>query len=149
NLAVNDITVAEGNDGTALAAFTVSLTGAQTADTVTVRYATANGTASAGSDYVAASGLLTFAPGQTVQTVTLLVLGDTINEYNETFLVNLSSAVNAGIADSQGVATIIDATDPLPSMSIDDPVLVEGASGTKNLNFTARLSAPSGKTVTA
>jgi subtilisin family serine protease/subtilisin-like proprotein convertase family protein len=148
NFAIDDLTVAEGNDGTTLAIFTVSLSGPLTTDAATVRYATANGTASAGSDYVAASGTLTFAPGNTAQTVSIVVIGDTINENNETFFVNLSSAVNAGIADSQGVATIVDASDPLPSMSIDDPVLVEGASGTKNLNFTVRLSAPSGKTVT-
>jgi hypothetical protein len=74
---------------------------------VTVNYATANGTATAGSDYNATSGTLTFAPGVTTQTITVQVRGDTTPEANETFAVNLSGASNATIADSQGVGTII------------------------------------------
>ncbi len=76
--------------------------------TVTVKYATANGTATAGSDYAAVpSTLLTFAPGQTSKTVTVNVAGDTIKETNETFTVNLSGASGATIFDGQGVGTIL------------------------------------------
>jgi hypothetical protein len=75
--------------------------------TVTVNYATANGTASAGSDYVAKSGTLTFAAGVTSQTISITVNGDTTKEANETFNVNLSSPVNATLGTATGVVTIV------------------------------------------
>ena len=85
---------------------------------MTARYATANGTATAPGDYTAiAATTLTFAPGQTSKTITVAVKGDTLDEANETFFVNLSSAVNATIADGQGLGTIRD-DDPAPSMPI-------------------------------
>ena len=71
-------------------------------------YATANGTANAGSDYTATSGTLTFAPGQTSVTIKVAINGDRLDELNEAFFVNLSSAINATIADAQGVTTITD-----------------------------------------
>jgi len=71
-----------------------------------VDWATANGTASAPGDYLANSGTLTFAAGQTTRTITVVVNGDTINETDETFFVNLNNAVNAIISDAQGVVTI-------------------------------------------
>lgn len=147
-LQVDDVTVSEGDDGVTSVVFTVSLTGPLSADPVTVAYATGGGTATADSDYVATNGTLVFAPGETTRTVTILVVGDTLNENAETLLLNLSGAVNAAIADSQGTATIVDAADPTPVLSIDDAAVVEGATGTKVLNFTVRLSAPSGKSVT-
>lgn len=67
-----------------------------------VDYATADGTATAGSDYASASGTLSFAAGETTKQVTVAVLGDTADEANEVFYVNLSGAINATIADSQG-----------------------------------------------
>src|SRR5204863_62476 len=69
-LAINDVSVVEGNSGTTNAVLTVSLSAA-TAQTVTVNYATANGTATAGTDYVSTNGTLTFLPGQTSQTITV------------------------------------------------------------------------------
>ena len=75
---------------------------------VTVHYATADGTATAGSDYTAASGDVTFAPGETSKTITVAVLGDRLAEPTETFVVNLSGPTNAIIADGQGVGTILD-----------------------------------------
>ena len=114
---------------------------------MTVNYATANNSAVAGSDYTATSGQLSFAPGQTTKTVTVLVLGDLLDEANETFFVDLSGAINATIADSRGVGTITD-NDPLPSLSINDVSLTEGNSGTKAFTFTVTLSPASGRTVT-
>ncbi len=146
SLAINNVSVTEGNSGTTNAVFTVTLTGA-TSQTVTVNYATANGTATSGSDYTAKSGTLTFPAGTTTQTITVSVIGDTLDEGNETFLVNLSGAVNATISDSQGVGTIID-DDPAPSLSINDVSMTEGNSGTKTFTFTVTLSAVSGQTVT-
>jgi hypothetical protein len=104
-LSIDDVTVTEGNAGSATALFTVTRSGP--ADTeVTVSYATANGSATAGIDYAATSGSLTFAVGQTTQTIPVTVHGDTVYEGDETFLVNLSGASGAVIADGQGVGTI-------------------------------------------
>jgi hypothetical protein len=105
-LSVSDVTLAEGNSGTSAATFTVSLSHA-TLIPVMVTYATANGTATAGSDYTAVPAtLLTFLPGTTSLPVTVNVTGDTATEPNETFLVNLTLPIGATIADSQGVGTI-------------------------------------------
>jgi uncharacterized repeat protein (TIGR01451 family) len=107
NLVINDIAVAEGNSGTRPAVFTVTLSTASNVN-VTANYATVNGTATTGSDYAAAAGLVTFLPGVTVRTITVTVNGDTVDEANETFTVNLSEPVNATLADNQGLGTIID-----------------------------------------
>jgi hypothetical protein len=75
---------------------------------VPVAYAPPDGTATAGSDYTAASGTLTFLPGVISQSIVLSIVGDTSAEAAETILVNLTSPVNATIADAQGVVTISD-----------------------------------------
>ncbi len=105
SLSINDVTVTEGNAGTVNATFTVALNAAS-GRSVSVNYATADGTAAQPTDYASASGSLTFTPGQTSQTITVTVNGDTTPEGNETFFVNLSGATNATISDSQGVGTI-------------------------------------------
>ena len=74
--------------------------------TVTVNYITSNGTALAGSDYQTASGTLTFAPGQVLRTFTVAVLPDALNEPNETVVLTLSAAVNAGLG-TQNPATLV------------------------------------------
>ncbi|HYX44600.1 MAG TPA: Calx-beta domain-containing protein, partial [Acidimicrobiales bacterium] len=90
------------------ASFTVSLS-APAAQTVTVRAATADSSATAGSDYVAlAPTTLTFAVGETAKTVAVTVVADSAVEGEESFAVNLSSPVAAVLADSQGLATIVD-----------------------------------------
>ena len=71
-----------------------------------VKYATANGTAQAGSDYVAQSGSLSFAAGQRMRTVSVVVRGDRVKEGNERFFVNLSGAAGATVMDGRGVGTI-------------------------------------------
>ena len=106
-LSISDVTVREGNSGTTNAVFTVTLSAAST-QTVTVVANSADGTASSPSDYIAISPTtLTFLPGQTFKTVTVAVKGDTLVELNETFFVNLTSAVNATFADAQGLGTIL------------------------------------------
>jgi hypothetical protein len=139
SISVTDRTVAEGNTGTVDAAFTVTLSAASS-KTVTVSYATVDGSATtAGGDYQAASGTLTFAPGETSKTITVLVNGDRVVEYTESFLVVLTNPANAFVADAKGVGSI---TDDEPRASIDyGPVYVtEGNSGTTNAVFTVRLS---------
>ena len=145
-LAVNSVTVTEGNTGTTNAVFTVTLS-AVSGLTATVNYATANGTATAPADYTAASGTLTFTPGTTSQTITVPVVGDTLDEANETFAVNLSTASNATIATAQGTGTITD-NDAAPTLAINSISVTEGNTGTLNAAFTVTLSPVSGQTVT-
>ncbi|MCM2258315.1 MAG: S8 family serine peptidase, partial [Vicinamibacteria bacterium] len=114
-LSVNDVSVSEGNAGTTTATFTVTLAVAS-ASTVTVDYATSNGTASAGSDYAAASGTLTFNPGITSQTFGVTVNGDTAAEFTETFTVTLSNPTNAELGDGTGVGTIVNDDAPPAAM---------------------------------
>ncbi len=115
-LTIDDVTATEGNTGTSNAVFTVSLSAASGLP-VSVAYATANGTAVAGSDYTARSGTLTFDAGVITQTVSVPVTGDTLVEPNETFTVGLSGAVNATIADGQATGTIVD-DDAAPPVSV-------------------------------
>lgn len=105
-LSISDAMMAEGNSGTRLITFNVRLARAATG-TVSYTATTANGTATAGSDYVARSATQTIAAGQTSGTFTVTLNGDTVKEQNERFVVNLSSPVNAVIGDGQGVGTIL------------------------------------------
>ncbi|MFM8733710.1 MAG: S8 family serine peptidase [Pirellulales bacterium] len=88
--------------------FTVTLSAASTSR-VTVKFATANGTAKAGrsGDYLATSGTLTFNPGETAKTIVVSVVNDKTIEPDETFFMNLSGATGATIAGSQGTGTIV------------------------------------------
>ena len=122
SLAINDVTVTEGNSGTTNATFTVTL-GAASGQSVTVNYATADGTATQPADYTSTSGTLTFAPGQTTRTIAVPVIGETVPEANETFFVNLSGATNATISDNQGIGTINNDDVPVAV----DPVFIPGA----------------------
>jgi len=146
-LTINDVTSSEGNAGTTNFTFTVSLSEPAGPGGVTFDIATANGTATAGVDYVANSlTAQTIPAGSSTYTFTVLVNGDTLNEPSETFFVNVTNVVNAVVADGQGVGTIVN-DDPLPSLSINDVTVLEGDSGTTNAVFTVTLSAASGQTV--
>jgi aryl-phospho-beta-D-glucosidase BglC (GH1 family) len=91
---------------TVLATFTVTLSAPST-QPVTVAYVTADGTARQGTDYIAASGTLTFAPGQTQLTITVSVVADTTNTTDETFFVMLQNPLNGTIAGTgKGTGTI-------------------------------------------
>ncbi|MEZ4594718.1 MAG: choice-of-anchor Q domain-containing protein [Chloroflexota bacterium] len=107
SLSIADSSVSEGDSGSQTAIFTVTLSAASAA-TVQVNYTTGNGTAVANTDYQFASGVLTFAPNDTEATISITIFGDTTHEENETFLVNLSGASNATIADGQATGTITD-----------------------------------------
>lgn len=149
---VSDVTVTEGNAGNSVATVTVALE-SEAVQTVTIDYATANGTATtAGGDYLAASGTLTFPVGVLSQTFDVTILGDAVDEPNETVVVNLSSPVNATLGDAQGTITITD-DEPTPSLAISDVTIVEGTAGegpqTVTAQFTVTLSGASSSTVTA
>ncbi len=134
DLMINDVTISpEGASGTRLATFTVSLT-RPSGETITVDYATAAGTATANVDYQTTSGTLTFAPGVTSQTLTVLVNGDTLGENDETFFVNLSTPTNAAIIDAQGQGTI---SDDDFALAIDDVAIYPEDS---TATFTVTLS---------
>ena len=114
-VSVANVSVAEGNSGSSNAVFTVSLSRAA-ATPVTVRWATANGTAAAGSDYTAGSGTVTFAAGVVSQTVAVSVTGDSAVESDETFTVTLSAPSGATLGTATATATITnDDTAPSPA----------------------------------
>jgi large repetitive protein len=125
--------VAEGNAGTSSADFTVFLSGAYDLP-VTVAYATADGAATTGTDYAAASGTLTFAPGETSKHLAVAVRGHRLGEPDETFAVNISTPDSyAQVVYGTGVATIVDDE---PHITVADSYL----SGT-TFTFVASLSA--------
>jgi Ca2+-binding RTX toxin-like protein len=149
-LAIGNGSVTEGNNGTVNLVFTVTRSG-DTSGASTVLYATANGTATSGEDYTAGNGTLSFAVGETTQTVTVVVAGDEVVEGNETVLVNLSGATGATITTAQGTGTITNddfAAGVIPTISIDDVSVSEGNGGVSAATFTVSLSTPSDKTVT-
>ncbi len=97
--------ILEGNSGTRPLAFTIRLSRASTVP-ITVHWGTAKGTAKAGSDFIAASGKITFAPGATSKTISVRVKGDRVKEKNEVFYVVLSAPVNATVAVAKAAGTI-------------------------------------------
>ena len=145
SLTIDDVQVTEGTGGSASAVFTVRLSAAS-GQAVTVDYATADGTATAPADYAATAGALSFPAGTTTRTIAVPVVGDLLDEANETFLVRLSNPVGALVSDAQATGTIVD-DDPAPVLSIDDVSVTEGGAGTTLAAFTLSLSAPSGRVV--
>lgn len=106
-MSISDSSITEGNAGTTSISFDVNLSAASTS-TITVDFATSNGTASAPSDYTAASGTLTFAAGVVTQSITVGVVSDTATEQDEVFSVTLTNAVGAVLNDDTALATILD-----------------------------------------
>jgi hypothetical protein len=146
-ISINNVSSGDGTSGTTSFTFTVSLDYSST-QTITVQYATADGTATlADRDYQATSGTLTFAPGVTSQTITVLVNSDNIYENNETFTVNLSAPSNATFATGTGTGTILN-DDPAPSLSINNVTLGDGTSGTTPFTFTVTLTGATELTTT-
>jgi len=144
SIVISDATVVEGNSGTVNAVFTVTLIGSH--GSVNVNFAMANNTAVAGSDYTSTSGTLTFGAGDSSKTISVPIIGDKLDEYDEQFFVNLSSAVGGVITDSQAVGTIQNDDGP-PLVAINDVSKSEGTRGNTSFVFTVSLSAASGKYV--
>ncbi len=146
-ISINDISVTEGNAGTSVATFNVTLSEAIT-QVVTLDYSTANDTAIAPTDYSAIlPSVLNFPPGTTTQTITVQIKGENLVEDNETFFVNLSNPSSGVlIADNQGIGSITN--DDTTAISVSDSTVTEGNSGTVNVTFTVSLSAPSSQLVT-
>ena len=115
-LVANSVSIGDAGVGeTGEATFTITL-GTAAPQTVSVNWATQDGTATAGSDYAAAGGTVSFAPGETSKTVAVPILGDTAAEGGENFAVNLSSPAGTLVRDGQGVGTIAD--DDAPPVAV-------------------------------
>src|SRR5205085_419619 len=117
--------------------------------TVSVKYATSNATATAGSDYTAVMLTpATFLAGETTKTVTVALTPDSTLEPNETLNLTLSTPVGLVLADTVGVGTIVNDDEPI-HMSVDDPSAPEGTDTASSLTFTVSLDAApvSGQTV--
>ena len=142
---IGDATVSEGNSGTTVATFTVSIT-PPASQPVAVSWATADGTAQAPGDYLADAGTLSFASNEGSKTITVLVNGDNAPEGSEAFAVDITTA-DVSVGDGHGVGTILN-DDSIPSITISDVSLPEGNSGTSYATFVVALSNPSGSTVT-
>ena len=143
-LSIHDSRLVEGA-GAALR-FAVTLSSAS-ARTVTVNYATGDGTAQAEADYTAATGTLTFAAGVTLRTIAVPIADDALHEDSETFTVTLNTAVHATLEASGQTATgTIEDADLPPQLSIADATLTEG-SGDGNMRFTVTLTPAAARTV--
>ena len=126
SMSINDVTLTEGDAGTLTLTFTVT----QSARAKTsVRFATDADTASSPADFLARSGTLRFAGGNKKKQVAVTVVGDMLDEANETFFVRLSNPVGATIADGQGVGTITDNDAPPTVSSVATLTVPEGESG--------------------
>ena len=146
-LSVNNTAVYKPLTGKTTASLNVTLSSASV-NTVTVHYTTADNNGTAGVDYTATNGTLTFAPGVVTNKVAVSVLGGTVTTGNKSFFVNLSAPTNATMSSSSGLVNIIDDT-IVPYLSLNGTAVARPASGTVNDVFTATLSSPSANTVTA
>jgi serine protease len=138
DISIDDPSVTEGDAGTQVVTFTVSLSQA-TAVATTYDISTAGDTATSDDDFASASATgETIPAGQTTKTFSVTVNGDTAIEDDEQFFVDLANAsANGTITDAQGTGTITN--DDFPSLSIDDQSSDEGDSGTTQHTFTASL----------
>jgi len=143
-VSISDFSGDEGHSGTSSFNVTLNLSHAY-GQAVTVNYSTQDGSAVAGEDYQSASGSVSFAAGETAETIPVSVIGDRLAESDKYFLVNLTPGSNARIADSQGIVTI---RDDEPRISITGASAYEGNSGTTPFTFTVSLSAPYDQPVT-
>ena len=137
-LSIGDAGADEGD----VATFNVTLTQAS-GKTVTVDYATADGTAEAPMDYAATSGTLTFLAGEQSKPISVPIQDDAIDEPVETFTVTLRNPTDATLDDGTATGTITDGDNP-PELSIEDAPVGEGDPA----QFTVTLTPASGKTVT-
>ena len=105
-LSINDTSVDEGDSGTTPLFFTFSLSKPADAGGVSIEYSTADGSATAGSDYTAATSTVVIPEGQTSVSISIDALGDTTPESDESFVVDIVNASGASVGDAQGVGNI-------------------------------------------
>jgi len=138
---INDVTITEGNSGTTNLTFTISRT--VNANACSIDYAITGGTATTGNDYQTfASGTATFTAGGALsQTITVVINGDQTVELDETILMTLSNPINAAILDGSGTGTITN--DDAGVITVSNPSVFEGSTGTTMMTFNVNLSNPS------
>jgi len=117
------------------------------AQDVSVQYTTTGVTATTGSDFTAFNGMITIAAGSGIGTINIPIAADATYEPDETLTVTLSNPTNATILDGTATGTITN-DDPLPSISISDPIAGEGNGGATNVDLALTLSNPSASTIT-
>jgi hypothetical protein len=152
-ITVSDVTVKEVNTGsTVLAKFKVSISRSANS---TIHFATSDGTAAAGSDYVAKSVNVSFVRGgATTKKVAVTITGDNVDEVDETFGVTVTAVKNAVIVDGSAIGTITDNDGPTISVADvvgnSNPPYNEGGTGETNryVRFKVQLSAASPQQVT-
>jgi glucose/arabinose dehydrogenase len=144
-VSIADVRVPEGNAGLTTASLAVSLSG-PSEKAISVQYATADGTAQAPRDYHGTSGTLMLAPGQTSGQVDVPIVGDVVDEDDQTFLVGLSAPVATTVSRGEATGTIADDDAP-PAVSVGDASALEGDAGTSPMHFAISLSAASEKVV--
>ena len=145
-ISINDpAAIVEGTGSNSNASFTVSLSHASKT-AITLNWASVNGTATAPADYGNGAGTLTIAANATTATINRPVIGDSLDENDENFHIDLSNASAGSLSDSRGTATITD-DDSAPTVSIADKSCVEGNTGSTACSFTIILSAASGRSV--
>jgi len=138
---VADVSAFEGDSGITFLEFFVTLSGSSESE-ITVRYATADGTALAGSDYQALSGVLRFGSGVVEQIVRVPIVGDRWFAHDEWFALDLTDAEGASVERSRAMGTIVN-DDALPRLTVHDASIDEGDSGSQLLVFELALSSGS------
>lgn len=149
SITILDYATEEGDAGLTHMRIVLTLSKAS-AQPVTVRYVTEDGTATGDADYERLGGTVTFAPGETSQTIHAHIFGDTLGEPTEGYRIRLSDPVGASLADGVAVVTVIDDDRalPPPTLSIADASVVEGDAGSRLMRLTVTLSRAATGTVT-
>ncbi|HEB92589.1 MAG TPA: hypothetical protein ENI94_03805, partial [Gammaproteobacteria bacterium] len=146
-ISVSAASANEGDSGTSELVFNVTLD-TPASEEVRVDYATADDSAQAGSDYQPVSDTLVIPANASTATVTVTLLGDTVVESDETFRLQLSNPVNAGLAAAEASGTIInDDRAPATRISVSSASANEGDSGTSELVFNVTLDTPASEEV--
>jgi hypothetical protein len=143
-LSVNDVTITEGDNESVTATFTTRLSAPSQQD-VYVNYSLEGQSATIGTDLQNISGRLKIPAGQTSGNISVTVSGDVIDEFDETFIVRLSSPSNAALQKAEALGTIVD-NDAEPTLSVTDVTIAEGSSY-QSFNFNVTLSATSAKPI--
>jgi subtilisin family serine protease len=145
-VSVNGASRSEGNSGTSNLSFSIALSEAYD-QPVTINYATQNGTALAGADYISTSGSIVIPAGATSAIVNVAIIGDTTYESNETFRFMIVSATNATIVEGEATGTIVN-DDAIPILSVRNASLIEGNSSRSNMIFAVSMTNPADSPVT-
>ena len=145
SISVDSPSVVEGDAGTVDLTFTLSLS-YPTEYPVSVDYLAKGGSADDGIDFLASRGQLSFSPGEIQKSIYVKIIGDTLDEEDETVELYLSNPASAVLGATFGIGTIQD-DDSAPTLSSSEASVTEGNSGKSKLVFHITLDKPSGKPI--